>query len=148
MLPPSSGRSKDGGSMDLWNVSILPQHYTALKPERLKGDLYPEMFIAVFWRLIYAFIDESERFIVIWNILYSLLADSNGKILSVQLDMWDMIFVSFSHSGCCHFSGKSLNKRQIMLIKHQFTAPLWCVYFQFFQINLQVKMLWFSTFWK
>jgi hypothetical protein len=25
---------KDGGSMDLWNVDILPQHYTASRPRR------------------------------------------------------------------------------------------------------------------
>jgi hypothetical protein len=27
---------KDGGSMDLWNVGILPQHYTASQPRRWK----------------------------------------------------------------------------------------------------------------
>jgi len=25
--------SEDGGSMDLWNVSILPQHYTVSQPK-------------------------------------------------------------------------------------------------------------------
>jgi len=25
---------EDGGSMDLWNVGILPQHYTASQPRR------------------------------------------------------------------------------------------------------------------
>jgi len=36
LLPPSSGwsedHSEDGGSMDLCNVGILPQHYTASRP--------------------------------------------------------------------------------------------------------------------
>jgi hypothetical protein len=34
MLPPSSGWSEDGGSMDLWNVGVLLQQYTASRPRR------------------------------------------------------------------------------------------------------------------
>jgi len=34
MLPPSSLHSEDGGSMDLWNVVALLQHYTASQPQK------------------------------------------------------------------------------------------------------------------
>jgi len=30
----TSLQSEDGGSIDLWNVAILPQHYTASQPTR------------------------------------------------------------------------------------------------------------------
>jgi len=29
---------EDGGSMDIWNVGILPQHYMASQPRRLKME--------------------------------------------------------------------------------------------------------------
>jgi hypothetical protein len=33
---------EDGGSMDIWNADILPQHCTASQPRRLDLDLHPE----------------------------------------------------------------------------------------------------------
>jgi hypothetical protein len=33
-LRHNPGWSEDGGSMDLWNVGIVPQHYTASEPRR------------------------------------------------------------------------------------------------------------------
>jgi len=34
-------RPEDGGSMDLRNVGILPQHYTASQPQRPRIKFYP-----------------------------------------------------------------------------------------------------------
>jgi hypothetical protein len=34
----TSQENKDGGSMDIRNVGILPQHYTVSKPRRLKME--------------------------------------------------------------------------------------------------------------
>jgi hypothetical protein len=36
VLPPSSGGSEDGGSMDLRNVGALSQHYTASQSRKPK----------------------------------------------------------------------------------------------------------------
>jgi hypothetical protein len=33
--------SEDRGSMDLWNVGILPQHYTASQPRRPRFETWP-----------------------------------------------------------------------------------------------------------
>jgi hypothetical protein len=34
-------KTEDGGSMDLWNVGILPQHYTASEPRRPRLETSP-----------------------------------------------------------------------------------------------------------
>jgi len=35
---PFGFKSGNGGSIDLWNVGMLPQHYTASQPRRLKKE--------------------------------------------------------------------------------------------------------------
>jgi hypothetical protein len=41
LLPPTSLHSEDGGSMDLWNFGILPQHYTTSQLRRLRLETSP-----------------------------------------------------------------------------------------------------------
>jgi hypothetical protein len=39
VLPPTSLHHEHGGSMDLWNVGILPQHYTVPQPSEDGGSI-------------------------------------------------------------------------------------------------------------
>jgi len=45
MLPTSSLHSEDGGSMDLWNVSVVPQH--------LRGETTPKTLIWGFYCVLW-----------------------------------------------------------------------------------------------
>jgi len=36
-------RPEDGGSVDFWNVGILPQHYTASQPKTLRLETSPPL---------------------------------------------------------------------------------------------------------
>jgi len=51
--------SEDGGSMDLWNIGILPQHYMASQPTK------PRL---AFWKTVYCTYQLNCLIIQIWKI--------------------------------------------------------------------------------
>jgi len=60
---------EDGGSMDLWNVCVLPQHYTTSEPRRLRLEpsLMWELRIPYWMRLQTCFTCTSGECFIPWS---------------------------------------------------------------------------------